>query len=224
MTLQPPSAYQPPEPEPSGSDVARPADYPNVSGVAPAPGPQAEPDLPPEPRQESRTGIRQVLGNARTLSAPPLGLDVVGGTNVRLNRVVALDRLASGFGFLTLEWPAQQRGYDLLALHDQASISARGSAITVDLSVPLGRVLIATGTRGTTTLAPSSLRVTNGATHLDVPIDGGVSLGVWPRLTIARVDEFVVIRHEQDPLSGNLTAVSKAYGYDERNFTLARFA
>ena len=156
------------------------------------------------------------------LSPPPFGMDVVGGTTVQLNRVVALDPLASGYGFLTVEWPVHQRGHDLLCVFDQARVSARANSLAIDVSGSLGRILIATGTRGTTQLAPSQLRITNGSTTILVPIDGGTSLGVWPRLSISKVGEYVVIRHEKDPLSGTLTAVSAAYGYDERNFLLAK--
>lgn len=239
MTLQPPSEYpdysgaaghqqqdalQVPAEETIAVNQGAPADkqvYEDAPGTSAQPV-AAPPTAPAEPRQMDQAASPKRLADARVLSTPPFGLDVVGGTTVRLNRAVALDRLASGYGFLTIEWPVHQRGYDLLALQDGSSVSARGNAIAVDLSDPLGRVLIATGTRGTTTLPATTLRVTTASTHVEVPIDGGTSLGVWPRLTITKVDEFVIIRHERDPLSGNLSAVAKAYGYDERNFTLAK--
>lgn len=211
MSLQPPSQYVP-EPEPQGFEAA--------SAAAALPPPEA-----PEPvaaATASPVAASPQASPFRTLSLPPHSISVVGGTSERVNRVAALDRLASGYGFLTIEWPVHQRGYDLLSLHDNAIVSARSGAITVDVSAPLGRVLIATGTRGTTQLAPSELRVSNGSTTVTFPIDGGTSLGVWPRLSISKVDEFVVIRNEQDPLSGTLTAVAGAYNYDERNFTLAK--
>lgn len=157
----------------------------------------------------------------RRPSPPPSGLSVIGGRAAKLHRVVALDRVASGFGYLTVEWTVRQRGWDLLALQERSTVAVRGNTLAIDLTRPLGRVLVATGTQGTMPLPPSELRVSNGATQVIVPIDGGTSLGVWPRLTITRVDEFVVIRHERDPLSGILGAVAKAYGYDERDFVLA---
>lgn len=163
----------------------------------------------------------EVVPAKRRASRPPQGVSVVGGRAVKLHRVVALDRLASGVGYLTVEWRLRQRGFDLLALHDGSSVAARGNTLTVDLTQPMNRVLIATGTQGTMPLPASELRVGNGTTQVIVPIDGGTSLGVWPRLTLTRVDEFVVIRHEHDPLSGILGAVAGAYGYDERNFVLA---
>ena len=139
---------------------------------------------------------------------------------MKLHRVVALDRLASGVGFLTVEWSLRRRGYDLLALQDGSSVTARGNTLTIDMTQPMNRVLVATGTQGTMPLPPSELRVSNGSTQVIIPIDGGTSLGVWPRLTLTRVDEFVVVRHEHDPLSGILGAVAGAYGYDERSFVL----
>lgn len=163
----------------------------------------------------------EVIPARRRPSRPPQGVSVVGGRTVKLHRVLALDRLASGIGYLTVEWRLRQRGFDLLALHDGSTVAARGNTLTLDLTQPMNRVLIATGTQGTMPLPPSELRVSNGTTQVIVPIDGGTSLGVWPRLTLTRVDEFVVIRHERDPLSGILGAVAGAYGYDERNFVLA---
>ena len=201
MSLQPPSQY-----------IPEPDDNRPPSPAAP----------PPDSASITPTVASPAASPFRELSLPPHSTSVVGGSSVKVNRVVALDRLASGYGFLTVEWPVHQRGYDLLSIHDNASVTARSGAICIDLSGPLGRVLIATGTRGTTQLAPSELRVSNGATTVTFPISGGTSLGVWPRLSISRVDEFVLIRHEQDMLSGTLTAVAGAYDFDERNFTLAK--
>lgn len=210
MSLQPPPEYIP-----DPNEQRRTAPHPGASAAPHPVAPQQ--DAPATP-----ASLQPQASPRRELSFPPAGMDVVGGTTVQLNRVVALDRLASGHGFLTIQWPVHQRGYDLLSLHDRAMVSARSASLALDVSAPFGRLLVATGTRGTTTLPPSELRVSNGATTIIVPIAGGTSLGVWPRLSISKVDEFVVIRHEQDMLSGNLSAVAEAYGFDERNFTLAK--
>jgi len=162
----------------------------------------------------------EVVPPKRRPSPPPAGVSVVGGRTVKMHRVAALDRLASGVGYLTVEWLVRQRGLDLLALQDGSSVTPRGNTLTIDMTQPMNRVLIATGTQGTMPLPPSEMRVSNGSTQVIVPIDGGTSLGVWPRLTLTRVDEFVVIRHEHDPLSGVLGAVASAYGYDERSFAI----
>lgn len=173
------------------------------------------------PRDNSGRESVDVVPARRRPSRPPQGISVVGGRTVKLHRVVALDRLASGIGYLTVEWRVRQRGFDLLALQDGSTVAARANTLTIDLTQPMNRVLIATGTQGTMPVPASELRVSNGSTQVIIPIDGGTSLGVWPRLTLTRVDEFVVIRHEHDPLSGILSAVAGAYGYDERNFVLA---
>lgn len=157
----------------------------------------------------------------RSMPEPPLGLEVVGGRSMQLRRAIALDRLASGYGYLTISWSQRGHGLDLVAFQDGSVVAARGHTLTVDLSQPQRRVLIGTGTRGTMPLPASELLVSNGATQLNVPILGGTSLGFWPRLSITRVDGFVVVRHEGDPLSGVFSAVAAAYGYDERTFVMA---
>lgn len=131
-----------------------------------------------------------------------------------------MDRLASGHGFLTVEWSIRRHGHDLLALQQNSAVAPRGSTLAIDLTQPMHRVLVATGTQGTMALPPSDLRISNGSTQIIVPLEGGTSLGVWPRVSISKVDEFVLIRNERDPLSGILGAVSRAYGYDERTFVL----
>ena len=192
---------------------------PSVTDMAPSTGEQGvavgQGGEAPAP-----SGRVEVVPARRRPSPPPLGVSVVGGRTVKLHRVAALDRLASGVGYLTVEWLVRRRGLDLLALQDGSSVTPRGNTLTVDMTQPMNRVLIATGTQGTMPLPPSEMRVSNGSTQVIVPIDGGTSLGVWPRLTLTRVDEFVVIRHEHDPLSGVLGAVASAYGYDERSFAI----
>lgn len=164
----------------------------------------------------------QPATTARRVPAPrPHGIKVIGGISAHLHRVIALDAMASNIGYLTVEWSLRQNGFDLLALSENATVAARGTSLAVDLAGPLGRVLIATGSRGTMPMPASELRLTNGSTRVTVPIEGGTSLGMWPRLSLTRVDGYLVVRHEHDLLSGVLGAVAGAYGYDERQFTLA---
>lgn len=141
---------------------------------------------------------------------------------MQLDRALALDRLASGHGALTLHWSlASDPAFDLLAYADDTSLEVRGDDIVIDLLPGVHRVLVATGTRGQAQLPDSMLTVSNGATVVECRLPGGTSLGVWPRISLVGVDEFIVVLDERDPRSGGYEQVAKAYDHDPLTFVRA---
>ena len=70
-------------------------------------------------------------------------------------------------------------------------------------------------------LPESSIVVANGSTRVECRLPAGTSYGVWPRLSLVGVDEFVVLLDERDPSSGDLAPVAAAYGHEAATFVRA---
>ena len=83
------------------------------------------------------------------------------------------------------------------------------------------RVLLTTGTREPRGLPPLSLLLSNGDTIVECQLPQGRSNGVWPRLSLVRVDEFFVVIDERDNASGHLDNVAAAYGFSPRDVVIA---
>lgn len=183
----------------------------------------------PSPRQPA-TSASAPTGSANThssfpphrrLSPSPSNVKIVGGQRVDLHRMVALDRLASGYGAITVEWSLHEAGLDLLAFYDGPAVEQRGSQLVIDMHKGIDRVLLATGSQTPRDLPPSTLTLSNGSTTVVGALPEGRSEGVWPRISLFGVDEFVVVIDEEDPFSGNFVAIARAYGFDEKNFIAA---
>lgn len=180
------------------------------------PNPVTRGEAPGEPTASATTFPPQW----RTHPAPR-GLDIVGGRRVGLDGAVTLDRVASGHGALTISWSHEDADCDLLGFADGTVVEARGRDLVVDLVPGVRRVLVATGTRGQRQLPSSRLLVTNGDTVVELRLPGGTSYGVWPRLSLIGVDEFVVLIDEADPGSGGYEQVARSYAFDPESIVRA---
>lgn len=174
---------------------------------------------PPGPAGASRTPAS--FPPARVCHDAPRGLEMTGGTTTQLDGAITLDRLASGYGALTISWSHTGEGRDLLALVDGSTVDPRGDEFVIDLLPGLDRILICTGTARGVELPASSIIVANGSTRVECRLPAGTSYGVWPRLSLVGVDEFVVLLDEHDPSSGDLGPVAAAYGHDAATFVRA---
>ena len=138
-------------------------------------------------------------------------LDKPVSSHVDLTDIVALDRLASGYGTMTFDLD----GASPATLFKFGACEVNSRCAELDLHEPFEKVVIAllTPEGRPTQVSRGRLRISALGVTLDLAIPGGTGYGVWPLVSLYSVGQHVVVVPEFDERSGPADAVADAYGF-----------